>query len=40
MATLSGGGQMRKQAEETVLADLILLPPEPGTSDNDPAAAA
>jgi hypothetical protein len=26
---------LRKQAEEVVLAELILLPPEPGTSDDD-----
>jgi len=31
---------LRKQAEEIVLADLILLPPEPGTSDDDPTAPA
>ena len=30
----------RKQAEEIVLADLILLPPEPGASEDDPAAPA
>ena len=29
---------LRKQAEEIVLAGLILLPPEPGTSEDDPAA--
>ena len=31
---------LRKQAEEIVLADLILLPPEPGASEDDPAAPA
>ena len=31
---------MRKQAEEIVLAGLILLPPEPGASEDDPAAPA
>jgi hypothetical protein len=31
---------MRKQAEEIVLADLILLPPEPGASEDDPDPAA
>ncbi len=29
---------LRKQAEEIVLADLVLLPPEPGASDDDPDA--
>jgi len=29
---------MRKQAEEIVLAELVLLPPEPGASGNDPDA--
>ena len=29
---------LRKQAEEVVLADLVLLPPEPGASDDDPDA--
>lgn len=29
---------LRKQAEETVLADLVLLPPEPGASNDDPDA--
>jgi len=31
---------MRKQAEEIVLAGLILLPPEPVVSEDDPAAPA
>jgi len=31
---------LRKQAEEIVLAGLILLPPEPGASEDDPAAPA
>ena len=29
---------LRKQAEEIVLADLVLLPPEPGASADDPDA--
>jgi len=29
---------LRTQAEEIVLADLVLLPPEPGVSDDDPDA--
>ena len=29
---------IRNQAEEIVLANLILLPPEPGASEVDPAA--
>jgi hypothetical protein len=29
---------MRKQAEEIVLADLVLLPPEPGTGEDDAEA--
>jgi hypothetical protein len=31
---------LRKQAGEIVLAGLILLPPEPGASEEDPAAPA
>jgi hypothetical protein len=31
---------LRKQAEEIVLAGLILLPPEPGANEDDPAAPA
>ena len=31
---------LRKQAEEIVLAELILLPPEPGASEDDPAVSA
>ncbi len=31
---------LRKQVEGLVLADLILLLPEPGASENDPAASA
>ena len=27
---------LRKQAEEIVLAELVLLPPEPGASGDDP----
>ena len=40
LARIARLNAMRKQAEEIVLADLILLPPEPGTSDDDPAATA
>lgn len=29
---------LRKQAEEIVLSDLVLLPPEPGASGDDPDA--
>ena len=29
---------LRKQAEEIVLAELVLLPPEPGASGDDPDA--
>ena len=31
---------LRKQAEEIVLAALVLLPPEPVASEDDPAAPA
>ena len=40
LARVAGLNATGKQAGEIVLAGLILLPPEPGASEDDPAAPA